>query len=115
MSCCWAAGRRVSSEAIITLALDREAAAEFGGHALRALGHANGTFTTVGPMVLWRASHTSTLITTGPQAGQVLIAGGYGDYPALAASTEFFDPGTSAFTSGPVMTSVRAVTPPPRC
>ena len=70
---------------------------------------ANGTFTTVGPMVLWRASHTSTLITTGPQAGQVLIAGGYGDYPALAASTEFFDPGTSAFTSGPAMMSVRAV------
>ena len=40
LSCCCAAGRRVSSEAIMTRRLTREAAAELGRHALRALAQA---------------------------------------------------------------------------
>src|ERR1700722_3233351 len=48
---------------------------------------------------------TGTVLTTGPNAGKVLIAGGYGGPPggpyAALTSTELYDPATNTFASAP--------------
>ena len=63
---------------------------------------ANGTFAaTASPMLTWSGEHTATLLTTGPRAGQVLIAGGGAGYPALRTANEFFNPATSSFATAP--------------
>ena len=68
----------------------------------------NGAFTpTTGAMQVWRTSHTATLLTTGPWLGQVLLAGGYADYPTITASTELFNPANGLFSAGPVMNVAR--------
>jgi hypothetical protein len=57
-----------------------------------------------------RERHTTTVITSGPQAGKILIAGGgswIGDSTTVA-STEIYDPGSNAFSRGPSMNTGRA-------
>ncbi|HVN29737.1 MAG TPA: kelch repeat-containing protein, partial [Candidatus Binataceae bacterium] len=44
-----------------------------------------------------RVNATATLITTGPNAGKVLIAGGIGNRTGVLASTELYDPTTNTF------------------
>jgi len=62
----------------------------------------NGSFSaTASPMLNWSGEHTATLLTTGPRAGQVLIAGGGAAYPALRTAGEFFNPATTSFTAAP--------------
>jgi uncharacterized repeat protein (TIGR01451 family) len=65
---------------------------------------AAGTFTaTANAMLEWQPQHTATLLTTGPNAGKVLIAGGFGSlYPDLADS-QYYDPNTDSFEDGPDM------------
>jgi hypothetical protein len=60
-----------------------------------------GTFTEVGPMLRGRSRHTATrlTVTTGPDAGKVLIAGGYsGSGTNSNVSVELYDPNTAMFT-----------------
>ena len=56
-----------------------------------------------------RERHTATVITSGPGAGRILIAGGgnWHDHPSLA-STELYDPGSNVFSPGPSMSTGRA-------
>ena len=69
---------------------------------------ANGTFAaTTSPMLTWSGEHTATLLTTGPRAGQVLIAGGGAGYPALRTASEFFNPATSSFAAAPALLESR--------
>jgi Kelch motif len=57
-----------------------------------------------------RNGHTATVITSGPDAGKILIAGGgnWADDSPMLASTELFDPGSNAFSPGPSMNAARA-------
>ncbi len=64
-----------------------------------------------GPMVKnIRNGHTATVITSGPDAGKVLIAGGgnWVDDSPMLASTELYDPGSNVFSPGPSMSTGRA-------
>ena len=62
----------------------------------------DGTFTQVAAgLSVWPSEHTATRLTTGARTGHVLIAGGPGNYPALATTGQFFDPGTSTFSAAP--------------
>jgi hypothetical protein len=57
-----------------------------------------------------RNFHTATVITSGPNAGKILIAGGgnwLDDFPSLA-STELYDPAANVFSPGPSMNTCRA-------
>src|SRR5260370_27592604 len=59
-----------------------------------------GQFTPTGSMKTSRAMHTATLITSGPLAGNVLVAGGLSDESGgVAASAGLYDPPTGQFTS----------------
>jgi hypothetical protein len=61
-------------------------------------GTAEFTLTT-GSMSVARSGHTATLLTTGPNAGKVLITGGQANNGSAAYDTaELFDPGTGTFT-----------------
>jgi Galactose oxidase, central domain/Kelch motif len=69
---------------------------------------ANGSFTAsaaVIPGFAWPSQHTATLLTTGPHAGQVLIAGGWGS-PTLGASY-FYDPVSNTFSNAPALLTRR--------
>jgi hypothetical protein len=57
-----------------------------------------------------RRYHTATVITSGPNAGKILIAGGgnWFDDSRLLASTELYDPDTNVFSPGPSMNTGRA-------
>jgi hypothetical protein len=64
-----------------------------------------------GPMVKnIRNGHTATVVTSEPDAGKILIAGGgnWVDDSPMLASTELFDPGSNAFSPGPSMNTARA-------
>ena len=51
-------------------------------------------------MIGARETQTATLLTTGPLAGQVLVAGGFNDLTlAPLASAELYNPTTGSFTS----------------
>jgi len=58
-----------------------------------------------------RESHTATVLSSGPNAGKILIAGGvnlqYGDQNGVLASTELYDPERNAFAPGPSMNWAR--------
>jgi hypothetical protein len=61
---------------------------------------ATGAFSAVPPMLTPRYQHTATLLTTGPNAGSVLITGGIDSNvsnPALLFSAELYDPATNTF------------------
>jgi hypothetical protein len=61
-----------------------------------------GTFTDTGSTTIVRSGHTATLLTAGPLAGQVLIAGG-----SDSASAELYNPATGMFTTTGDMTAAR--------
>ncbi|MBF6558935.1 MAG: hypothetical protein IVW56_01500 [Candidatus Binataceae bacterium] len=52
-----------------------------------------------------RTRATATVITLGPNAGKILVAGGYSESPF--ASTELYDPATDTFSRGPDMSDER--------
>ena len=47
-----------------------------------------------------RTEATATVITVGPNAGKVLVAGGFNESPF--ASTQLYDPATNTFARGPL-------------
>ncbi len=66
-----------------------------------------GTFTDTGSTTIVRSGHTATLLTAGPLAGQVLIAGGSAG-GSDSASAELFNPATGIFTKTGDMTVTRS-------
>lgn len=67
-----------------------------------------GTFTLTGPMAQERKFHTASVLATGPNAGQVLVAGGYDSGNNTLATAELYS-STTSFFSGPIaMTASRA-------
>jgi len=66
-----------------------------------------GKFTlTAGSMTTPRALHTATLLTSGPLAGQVLIAGGCcGSNNSALNSAELYNPATQRFTATGVLST----------
>jgi hypothetical protein len=71
---------------------------------------ATGTFSAVPPMLTPRYQHTATLLTTGPNAGSVLITGGIDSNistPSLLSSAELYDPATNTFHPAGNMTAGR--------
>lgn len=72
---------------------------------------ATNSFTRGPAMRAGRLRHTATVLTAGPRAGEVLMAGGEGegkskDFVELA-STELYDPATRTFTPGPNLRTAR--------
>jgi hypothetical protein len=60
---------------------------------------ASGTVSTMaGALAVPRAFHTAVLLTQGPQAGKVLVAGGQDGAGNALGSMELFDPATGRFT-----------------
>jgi Galactose oxidase, central domain/Kelch motif len=55
-----------------------------------------------------RAEHTATLISSGPNAGKILVAGGEQGDTHLLSSTEIYDPATNTFEPGPPMLEARS-------
>jgi hypothetical protein len=66
-----------------------------------------GTFTGSANQSQNHIDYTATALTAGPRAGQIMLIGGGGDYPDLAAVTEFFNPATSMFSNGPSLLTPR--------
>jgi hypothetical protein len=70
-----------------------------------------GTFTAGPAMIAGRFGHTATLLTTGPNTGDVLIVAGFGgNVPGTPLkTTELYTPGSSAaFSAGPSLKAARA-------
>jgi hypothetical protein len=55
----------------------------------------------------WRSEHAAVLLTAEPHAGKVMLIGGSGFYPNLAAATDLFDPATSSWSAGPSLVTPR--------
>ena len=66
---------------------------------------ATGVFTAASSMTAARYGHTAAVITTGPNSGKVLIAGGASN--AALSTAELYDPATGAFTATGALTSAR--------
>lgn len=64
---------------------------------------ASNTFAPGPFMNVARESATATAIASGPNAGEILIAGGFGESRKPLSSTEIYDPKTNRFTPGPAM------------
>ncbi len=62
---------------------------------------ATGKFTATGSMAEARFLHTATLLTSGPNSGSVLVAGGSGDQTA-----EIYNPATQTFKAAGDMTQI---------
>jgi hypothetical protein len=61
----------------------------------------------VGPkMNAARFGHTATTITTGPNTGRILLAGGFDDNDSLS-STEIYDPAAGKIAVGPTLNAAR--------
>jgi len=74
------------------------------GHFLRSAelyNPATGKFTATASMAEARFLHTATLLSSGPNSGSVLIAGGSGDQTA-----EIYDPATQTFKAAGDMTQI---------
>ncbi len=68
---------------------------------------ASNTFAPGPFMNVARESATATAIASGPDAGEILIAGGFGESRKPLSSTEIYDPKTNRFTPGPTMSVAR--------
>ncbi|MGH7813078.1 MAG: Kelch repeat-containing protein [Candidatus Binataceae bacterium] len=74
---------------------------------------ASNTFALGPPMSGQRMAHTATVITSGPNTGKILIAGGNGysftghGHSGTLASTELYDPVANTFAPGPSMNAAR--------
>ncbi len=66
-----------------------------------------GTFAATGFMAYSSASHTATLLNSGPNAGQVLITGGW-DGSKSHSEAQLYNPATGLFTFTGSMARVRA-------
>lgn len=72
--------------------------------------HSAKRWTPTGSMRVARYGHSATLLTSGPNAGKILVTGGFvasGLYTLATATAELFDPATGAWTSAPPMTTAR--------
>jgi len=58
-------------------------------------------------LITARGFHTTTVITSGPKAGWLLIAGGQADDRTSLASSELYDPKADRFIGGPLMLAPR--------
>jgi hypothetical protein len=67
------------------------------------------TWTATGNMIDARFQHTALLLTTGPNAGKVLVIGGYGVGILPLASTELYDPSTGLWSSTGSMSVARTI------
>ncbi|HUO06542.1 MAG TPA: hypothetical protein VMU16_15210 [Candidatus Binataceae bacterium] len=68
-----------------------------------------GTISEGPGMSYFRQSHSATVLTTGPMAGDIFIAGGYDIYDGNEiTATELYDPSADAFFLGPYMNTPRA-------
>jgi hypothetical protein len=72
---------------------------------------ASGTYNSTGNMTVSRDFHTATFLTSGPNAGKVLIAGGRtnsGKGYTYLSTAELYDPATGIFTAvSSLMTAAR--------
>jgi hypothetical protein len=60
----------------------------------------SGTWASAGTMLMARYSHSATFLTTGPNAGKVLVAGGFNAaYTNGLASCELYDPITNQWSA----------------
>ena len=66
-----------------------------------------GTFTATGTMTDSRENHTATLIVTGPNAGDVLIAGGLDAAGNVQQTAELYSPTAGNFAATGTMTHAR--------
>lgn len=54
-----------------------------------------------------RYAHTATFIASGPNAGRILLAGGFNTAYGALTSTELYDPAANKFAVGPEMNAAR--------
>ena len=54
-----------------------------------------------------RYAHTATVIVAGPNAGKILLAGGFNTAYGPLTSTELYDPAANKFAVGPKMSALR--------
>jgi hypothetical protein len=67
-----------------------------------------GTWSTTGSMSMARSQHTATLLTTGPNAGDVLVAGGFNGSIDLS-SAELYNPVTGTWSTTGSMNEAREI------
>jgi N-acetylneuraminic acid mutarotase len=67
------------------------------------------TWSATGNMIDARFQHTALLLTTGPNAGKVLVVGGYGVGILPLASAELYDPSTGLWSSTGSMSVARTI------
>ena len=86
----------------ILVICDGPRSAHGGGNLSEVYDPASNRFAVKRPVMRrGRAGTTATVITTGPNAGRVLVAGGFNDKIGPLASSELYDPATSRFSRGP--------------
>lgn len=70
------------------------------------------TFTLTGSLITARDTQTANLLTTGPNAGKVLVAGGFilvGGSFSVTNTAELYDPATGTFTATGSMVTARTL------
>ena len=60
-------------------------------------------------LITARNNHTATLLTTGPNAGKVIVIGGYGGFAGNPLSTELYDPASNTFSANSATLSAERV------
>jgi N-acetylneuraminic acid mutarotase len=74
---------------------------------LSAICQAAGPWNTAAHMLAARRMHTATLLTTGPNAGMVLVIGGYNNTSGYLTSVELYDPATDSWSSATSLSTGR--------
>jgi hypothetical protein len=104
-----AAGKRLRVNRELTLALQGSRltlAADLSGCKFPVTIDPSWTNTT-GSMVNTRGMHTATLLTAGPNAGKVLVVGGYDNQFNSLNLCEFYDPATGTWSAANPMATTR--------
>src|SRR5262249_43111549 len=68
---------------------------------------ATNSFAATGSMSIGRNAHAAVRLTSGPNAGKVLVIGGQTVGQGQLSTTELFDPGTGTFSAGPNLVNGR--------